>query len=213
MRTDKKFHILIFYGSLTFLIAFGLMAEGNTMEKQITSIAQLVQAVESNPVRCEKMPIELAQSYPVPVHSGNVIMMAFMYFFKRGMPPAPPELSPPRFLVLANPLTGEILEIKQVKPIDFGINWPEEKSVGVYDLPPEKTLELFLQKQKQLFTLYDKILPLYENSGKAIDSEGKKTLAEFYELFNELVEKPLLPYYKALNPDFFPWIEGLVNSQ
>ena len=183
------------------------------MEQKISCMEELVQTANSNPVRYQSIPRETAQSYPVPVQSEKGISVAFMYYMKKVAPPADPILSSPRFLMLVNPSDGEILQIKRVKPSNFGIDWPEEKPVGIYKLAPEITVEIFFKKRKQLFALYDKILPLYENSNTAINSEERKTLAEFYELFNELVEKPLLPYYKALNPDFFPWIEGLVNSQ
>ncbi len=189
------------------LISFGsgrINERGKLMGENWMSMKELIQKVDS----CRKrIPDELVRSYPVLVEGNGKYLVAFMYFYKRGVPPDAPKVSSPRYLMLVNPTSGDIVEFKRVKPEDFGYEWPESKPLGVHDFDTAMTVDEFLEMQEELYNLYDTVFALYRDRSEVSLTEKAKEMARFRELFNKLVEKPLIPYYKALNPDFYKWLD------
>jgi len=57
-----------------------------------------------------------------------------------------------------------------------------------------------------LWKLYDQVLPSFA-ARRAPDADAKKAIEEFRELFAQLAEKPLQPYYETLGKEFFTWLE------
>ncbi|HDM78583.1 MAG TPA: hypothetical protein ENG51_19290 [Deltaproteobacteria bacterium] len=180
---------------------------GISMEYQWMPIKELIQVVEANQQVQEMIPDELARSYPVLVRKNGKYLVAFMFFFKKGMPPDPPQISTPRYLLLADPVTGEVVSLTRVTPSDFGIDLPESKPLGVHTLGKKMTMDEFLEMKSQLISLYDEVFGIYRNYEGSVSPEERKVLSNFVRLFDILVEKPLLPFYKALNPEFFSWLK------
>ncbi len=212
MRTKIGFLILI-------LLLCGLMwihtdntwgnERGKKMSETWMNIGSLIKKVDTYR---NNIPTELARSYPVLIERDGKYLIAFMFYYKKGTPPDPPKVSSPRYLMIVEPVMGELIEFKRVKPSDFGFDWPESKPLGIHKLKAEITMDKFLKMQDELYSLYDSVFAIYVKRHEVRTDEKKNIIFRFQELFNDLVEKPLIPYYRALNPSFFEWLEANVEK-
>lgn len=146
----------------------------------------------------KRLPDELARSFPIP---GTVPSLQFLGFYKRGRPPAPPQISAPKYLLTADAEKICWTAIKEVTSASFGISHDDLLPIGVHKFDQPLTMDEFKAKRARLYECYDQLLPIY---GKGKKLEGPR--AEFLKLFLFLSEKPLLPYLRSLNPDFFRWL-------
>lgn len=206
-RLAKLFLILLFM--LLFFQEDVNIIYGEENMERIKSMEELVEIAQTHTGIKKVINIEaFTQSLPIPLYLKGQFLVGFIFFRKFGLSPSPPKVYPPRYRVLVESETGEIVEIVLVKPGDFQINLPPDNPLGEHKLSPDITMKIYLEKRKKLYQLYDEILPLYKMQKSPFLETEREEIEEFYSLFNELVEKPLLPFYKALNPEFFLWLEG-----
>ncbi len=171
-------------------------------------------SVQQHPARWSKVKEESSQSWPVPVLRDGHHFIAFLYFTKSGRPPVPPSIFPPYYQVLVDVDMVEAIEFTPLSPIDFQINISVDKSLGEHRLSSEMSMAQFKIKKSHLYLLYDQVLPLYwQKNNIVLTKEQISQICEFRMLFYQLAEKPLLPFYKALNLDFFAWIDKFEESQ
>lgn len=150
-----------------------------------------------------RLPDELARSFPIPAPA-TAVRLQFLGFFKSGRPPAPPQISSPKYRMAADAEKILWTEIKEVTSADFGIAHDDALPIGVHDFNPPLPMDEFRAKKARLFECYDILLPIYTGTKKL---EGPR--AEFLKLFLLLAEKPLHPYFRYLNPDFFRWLREI----
>lgn len=155
------------------------------------------------------VPEQYRQSLPMPVLRNNTIALALFYCPSRFAPGQPVQLQAPRYRLFLNPFTGVLEELKAVTGRDFGLGDPGEAPIGSFGLPQGMTADDYMGKLERLFTLYDQLLPLFGGTPPPKSHYLKKIGDEFHQLFNELSEPPLLPYYQVLGKDFFTWLDRL----
>jgi hypothetical protein len=200
---------------VSFLIALLILAiisiESRSEMEKIYAVKELVGAIEANPVVLRQIPDELALSFPIPIYYFNRFLMAFMYFRKVGFPPARPKVYPPEYWVIIDPETKDIVELTTAKPEYIQITYLPNQPLGEHKLSLPLSVKEYLEKKAMLYDLYDCILPLYKTAKNSLAEDEKQAIHQFYNIFNLLSEKPLLPFYRALNPDFFSWLESYVK--
>lgn len=172
-------------------------------QTQPPTTQQLVQMAGSSPARWQGIPRQACQSYPIPLFVDGELRLAFLFYRKLVAPPADPILSVPRYVMQVDRATAEVVGITKVQPDFFGLPAPEDGVLGVYKLAPKITVPIWHELRAQLFALYDRVLPAYDQG----DAPEEQLLEEIRQAFLELAEQPLLPYYRAMGPDFFHWIQ------
>lgn len=212
----KKLVILPLIFFLTLSLPF-LQKEGKGMNS-MSSIESFVQAIDGHPDLVKKIPDELALSIPIPVIQNKgekkpKILMAFFYYYMRGIPPGPYRISVPRYRLLVDLNTMNIISFSPVKDKDFGIEWPERKPVGEYTPAPGLTMDAYKKKKARFYQLYEQMLPYFQEDKSHLPDDQADAIIEFKTLFEELAHKPLHPFYKALNPAFFQWLDHFRQKQ
>jgi hypothetical protein len=172
---------------------------------------EIAKAVESHPFRIERITEESVLSWPVPVKKADYMFLAFFYY-PAGGPISDRKIWPPYYRVLADTELLVEIQFTPVEPKDFGINIPGNKPLGKQELSDlgDISMSEYQALVDQLYRLVDQMIPLYLESAATLGNRGRDVVRQFHKLFQKLSPKPLLPFYRALNPDFFSWIDAVL---
>jgi hypothetical protein len=175
------------------------------MSSKCLSVGKLIELARTYPA--QSLPVGIHQSYPILVPSPVGLRVEFLYC-NAGVPKSGEgyQLWPPRYAAVLQAETGKFLELRGVKPKDFGQSHAEDKPIGTYLSPAERTDAGFLTKHVQWCQAFDVLLGSPELFSPALSTPEKTAVAEFKSLFAQIGEKALLPYYHAAGTVFFDWL-------
>lgn len=158
-----------------------------------------------------RVPEQSRQSLPVPVRTNGKLQVAF-FFAPAQILPGLNRLAPPHFIVWLDPANGNLIDVKEVTPQDFGQSHGAKDMIGEYRLPEGLTADAYVLERERLFGLYGNLVPLWM-SGTEGDAAARRILAqEFLRLFGVVSEPPLIPYYHALGRPFFDWVRAAARA-
>jgi hypothetical protein len=151
----------------------------------------------------KQLTLETALSLPVPMFpEGRLALAVFYYGVKRGAGPGKSHAMPPVARVSATYPEARLLLFAHCQAQELFPGLPVSGDLGplagVQAVPGDR-----YQQRRALFAAYGKIMELYHEK-KGSRAERKA----FAAAFTRVAEAPLLPFYRALNPDFFDWLEG-----
>jgi hypothetical protein len=149
------------------------------------------------------MPIEAALSFPIPLKTEDrLVLAAFYYGTRPGNGLGQGTTLPPIAKIVAEYPSGRLIKYlrKSAAHLFPGISVPEELGPLVTQKisPAERT-----SVRKALFALYPTVIEAY-TAGNKIDQRE-----QFFKLFTSLIAPGLMPFYQALNLDFFVWLSGV----
>ncbi|MFT3767299.1 MAG: hypothetical protein QM820_17510 [Minicystis sp.] len=152
--------------------------------------------------RARRAADNMARTVAVPsVAEGRLLATIFNY--AAPAIPGKTDVYPPDYLVVLDPVTGEILRHGKVYPRALGItDAPEGPLPAGY--PRDLGAELWT-KRDRIDAISPRVWSLWAG-GAALGPEDRALVAEYAALFEEAIQKPLLPYYHAAAKDFFAWI-------
>jgi hypothetical protein len=147
---------------------------------------------------------------PVPGPDGmRLAMLAAVTEPAKG--PGALRLQAPTYLVSARADTGDFAELKAIAPQDLvpppgaaGAKDAQDAAPWLGEIPAADALG---DKRARLFELLDAALPVYATGRAAVAPSVKRAAREIRELWGEVAEPPLAPYYRALGRRFFEWID------
>jgi hypothetical protein len=173
---------------------------------------QIAIAIDLHPFRFENIVDEAVLSWPVPVKKGDRMFLAFFYF-PVGGPIDNRKVQPPRYRVLADTESIENIQFTPVEPKDFGINVSSNQLLGKEENENLKgiTISEYEVMAERLYSLVDEMVRLYLKLSSEMSEREKDAVAQFNKLFHILVPKTkvLWPYYMAMNPVFFHWVDEI----
>jgi hypothetical protein len=143
---------------------------------------------------------------PIPARDGRPLRIAFMYCPSQALPGVN-RLAPPDQVVWLDPHSGALIAVRAVTPQSFGRQDPPREVLGEFRLPPGMTADNYLALRERLFELYDRLFPLWTRSTTPPQDEVlQATAREFLQIFGQISEPPLIPYYYSLGVAFFDWV-------
>lgn len=176
------------------------------------SMEEFVRNVDLDP-KIRQLPDELGLSFPVPLVRRNLMEkkthIVFFHFYMRREGKGRYGISSPRYRSVFDFDTGKLQKLNKVRSMDFGIKFADDAPIGTYTPPPNLSVDQYNQMKSRLFSLFDRVIPIYERGGPSYTQEETLLIREFRKLFACLAHTPLIPYYNALNPDFFHWLKTL----
>lgn len=151
----------------------------------------------------KQLPLEAALSYPIPVFEGGRLHLAsFYYKVKHSSTLGESGTALPLAKLMATYPEGEVLSFQKKGASELFIGvFPHEKPGSLFKEPA--TPKERMNNRKLLFELYSDIIVFYQEKQGTENSKSA-----FLNIFEKVSELPLIPYYHALNPDFFQWLEG-----
>jgi len=163
----------------------------------------LMKQVRSSPMGRQLVPLEAGTGWPMPSRQATKLFVKLPFYgFRRGKKAGETHLTPPFAIITvdwSNGLPVEYLNL-QVRSPDPKLDW-NGRVVGMFPHPSIAGLKLSEYKKQRcaLLKMYDELFDTLIL---------RKGLPKFWEnLFSErlgrLMEPSLLPYYEAMEPDFF----------
>lgn len=158
-----------------------------------------------------------------------VIVLHGVEFRKYRPTMTPEEVSQWKNLVLVpdavffvDPHRGEDVHIDHwTKSDHFGLPEPVPhevgdsmvRAVGRFDDPRQPPEPWRAPMRERIHDAVDVLLPFFADGAQALPPEAAKAAREFRDMFPELCEPGLLPYYKAVAKDFFAWVETVAPKE
>lgn len=166
------------------------------------SVRQVYEVASTGAAIREKVALELSASWPVPIRKAGGYAFKFFYYRLSGPPRKPSFDIYPPVMVVEIDADGRPDVPADVSPATLGLRSPPGVVLGTHAWPASWTQSQIDAKVVGLLEAYDRMIPLWLSHGSAADPRGE----DFARRFVELSEPTLLPYYRALGPDFFAWI-------
>jgi hypothetical protein len=159
------------------------------------------------------VPEQSRQSLPVPIRGVSGLEIAYFFFPSQASPVNGVKAAPPHFLERLDPTAGTLIELLGVTPDYFHQHDQPSQLLGVFRLPVGMTAQEYLDRRRQLFSLYDRLLPYFAQDDKSVEGVDRYSAQEFLALFELLREPPLMSYYQALGQGYFEWVRRAARKQ
>jgi hypothetical protein len=155
----------------------------------------------------------LRQSLPVPARRQGQLQVAFM-FYACPIRPGATQIWPPTEVAWFNPVSGKLIALIKVLPIDFGQTHSANEALdGARNKFPGMTTDSLMKLKQRLSTLYDTLFETWATNSSAWSRDTLKDQAhEFLQIFDKISDLPLRPYYNALGHDYFEWVRALAKK-
>jgi len=175
---------------------------------KLLSVVKLIELARLYPAGA--LSSEFQQSYPIPVPHPNGLRLVFLFYKARIVKSGEGlQVKPPTYMADLHADSGEFEQIKAIVPREFGQTHDEDEFIGTYLTLPERRLPEFLTKEVRLFQSYDKLLAPFTENRTSLPMELKKFATEFKQLFPQVAEQPLRPYYQVVGKVFFDWLKNV----
>jgi hypothetical protein len=159
----------------------------------------------------ERVSEQSRQSLPVPVRHDGKVQVAFMYAPTLARPTGS-RMAPPHAIAWLDPASGALASVASVSPGDFGQQHDPNEFMGEFKLPPGLTGDQYLALCQRLFQLYDALFAAWApNPSVPGPAVLQGSAREFLQIFGQVGEPPLLPYYHALGTEYFQWVRTLAR--
>jgi hypothetical protein len=169
------------------------------------SIEALIKVIDEHPLRWEVITLESALSLPTLSIKNSETYFEF-FFYPIGGPRNNRQIWPPYYRVISWANDLENLEYQPIHPNELGqsISFDEPLGLEVIDDQPRSEYEAQL---KTLYSLAEQLIEIYPKSIEIQSEANRQVVSNFSQNFHQLKQQSLLPAYKALNPEFFQWLE------
>ena len=117
------------------------------------------------------------------------------------------QLWPPSRVAWVEARSGRLELLREVAPADFGRADDPDRPLGAVPAPAERLGAEFQEAAALFWQAFDAALPHFVDNAGRPSSEARVAAREFAERFARVAESPLRPYYQALSPKFFAWLE------
>jgi len=149
------------------------------------------------------IPLESALSFPIPklTDTNETCLTGFYYRVQFNGRQEKILIKPPFARILASYPDGNLINCYQESAPTL---FPEIKvhddlaTLPARDHSPAR----LVQYRRDLYQLMTKLIPMFIGQ----EQLSQKVVDDFLFIFDIVSERPFLPYYHALNPQFFSWL-------
>ncbi|MQA81728.1 MAG: hypothetical protein GEV10_25185 [Streptosporangiales bacterium] len=172
-----------------------------TTPTSFMSYDEIGKAFADHPVRLAEIPVEHHVSTPLPtLRWGRPAFAAFAAPARR-VPRQPTELSTPDRWLLVDASHGRLVAYDMVAAVPFATDLPAGPVTAV---PARTSVAAAREDLRMLGELMDQVAPAFL-AGEDGDATTRRDLAE---VLGAVLPAATVPWYRALTPDFFAWLEG-----
>lgn len=179
------------------------------MSTKSYSIKELIEAIDDHPLRWKVITLESALSLPTLSTKDAHTHLEF-FFYPVGGPIDNRQICPPYYRVIISLSDPEDIKYQPIQPNELGQAISPDELLGaeVLDNQPQDEYE---SQVKTLYALTDRLVEIYPNPIETQSDTDRQVIENFRQHFHQIIQPPLLAAYKALNPDFFKWLEQARN--
>lgn len=143
--------------------------------------------------------LETGISRPVPQIMDGLVRLGYLLYRSQVRPPYQ-MIYEPIARVVVDYLSGEIVDYQSLPTSDPARTLGRYPHAAAAALPRNQWQGVW----DELFQLYPDVIDAYAGHAKP---GQRQQVARFHELFDLTMPPYLGAYYRALNPDFFDWIQ------
>jgi hypothetical protein len=174
-------------------------------------MTELTQRISKHPLRQVCITLESRISYWIPFRrnrDGKLYLKAFVYaapaVYNR-----PQRIYRPYLQLICDPTDGALVAMIDCRYDDFAADIHTERIVCEIQPgdAPAATIEEVEELQARLDAGYDYLLPIAFMPVERLTQQDRESLAQFKSLFARLAVACLSDFYRALNPEFFNWLD------
>lgn len=154
------------------------------------------------------LPAGFHESLPVPIVQKGTVKIAAM--FGRGEiveSGAGLQLWPPSHVAWVDARSGRFELLRAVTPGDFSRSDDPERPLGAVPPPAQRATAGFQTAMALFLQAFDAALPHLGERAGDFSAPARAAARELADRFAHVAEAPLRPYYEALSPKFFAWLE------
>ena len=162
-----------------------------------SALEQAVRIIPAQGACATQIPLEWSPSWPVPSKRGGALSYRLFFFGREGDPAKGFTFHAPQGEATFTP-DGRVLECRRLEGEPVAI--PHD---GRFDA---MTLEEIMARSSRLYADTEAVAALYA-SGRNIGDTGRDKVAAFARDFAALADPAHAAAYRALDPDFWAWVE------
>ena len=181
------------------------------MSNRYVPSAELARQVAAHPARQALVPLECNLSWWVPIvrpSDGRLFLTAFFYTLV-GLRGEPKRVTRPVFTVAVDAANGQLVELTNCAYRDFAAAVSDQAYVGVIEpgAGPAGTLDELAQRRAAVYAELDAVFPVAFTAPAELSPEQRAAAQRLQQSLVAMVEPFLQPFYRAMNPAFFEWLD------
>lgn len=142
-------------------------------------------------------------TYPIVTRIESQLQ-AVVGIYNQSLPNKKPMISPPHQIIYMDPRNGAIVKDEFCSPNSFGFNKNETEEEYIPSPISWDDLDRFNELSPVIWEAFDL-------SASSYNEYTINAAKDYAALLQKIVAKPLLPFYRAIAPDFFQWLEQVTK--
>jgi hypothetical protein len=168
------------------------------------SIIELIESINSHPLRWEVITLESVLSLPTLISEDGLTKVLF-FFYPIGGPIDQRVIWSPYYRVIGSVGTDKKIEFSPIQPEELEPKISISEPLGLEE-ESSFSRDEYDDQLESLYTKLEQIISFYPTEIEELNRTQRQAVTAFHQLFHTLVDKPVLPAYQLLNPAFFDWI-------
>lgn len=166
-----------------------------------TRIEQLIKDIRKTALFRQVVPMEAAAGWPIPILKGDEAYVILPFYGITVKGKGKTSIYPPVCTITikwSNKVVVEYVNLRYKNPL-LEENWSKEAGTFPHDAISKMTVREYKKIKGELMELYDTMLDKL-NKGMVLTTQQETA---FEKLLKILIEPGLIPYYRAINREFF----------
>jgi hypothetical protein len=124
-------------------------------------------------------------------------------------------IAKPEYWIIFSPYSGKIHLFSELKICNFLGNHLETNTYitsanRVEGLATNMSIKELASAQKRLYKSYDELRGFAFTDKQKLSDAQRKTMQEYIDTFKEISPTGHKPFYKAMGPEFFKWLDSVI---
>lgn len=158
----------------------------------------------------EELRTGMTFALPIPRKESSRLQIVLL-LYRESTKKGDETIHPPHRIVVIDPQNGRVLKNEPCTAKTFGLDQAAGAPVVGFGLDPGMSAEVFWKRHDRFMEISPEVWKLYGSGATGLPQQSRALIKEFSRIFNSIAKKPLLPYYRAVVPDFFTWLDESVR--
>ncbi|MFQ5570018.1 MAG: hypothetical protein ACE5G0_10110 [Rhodothermales bacterium] len=179
------------------------------MEERKMLSAHELSAVSGSTV-INVIPEPTAEALPLATRRGRRVQVVFLYY-EESMVPGEEVLYPPSYILVLDASTGEVVRFEACSPQTLGVEARADQATVGFGLDPTMPASEFWNLTDRFLDISAIVWAAFAEDASQYDPETLAYIEDYRRIFERIAKVPLVPYYKAVAPDFFRWLDEVTR--
>jgi hypothetical protein len=171
--------------------------------------SEIIKTIKSHPYRINEIGLGAILSLPVLIElNGDILLSFFLYSIPGSINNK--VINSPFYRVLSATKTLDQINFIKLQSQDDSLGFLPGISLGSVEIKINNfKKESPRAIEERLYEVVDQLRQIYPKPYEQLTNSERQVAKMYYDIFNEIVKKPLLISYRALSPIFFDWLDSI----